>query len=617
MSEWVVLELSPKSEGEDPDAVRDGILRTLRQPAAEVFIPAAVTQIGDDRVIHYLLEGYAFVRRDLPDDTSYLRLEGSRFVQAVLTKPNGSKRSRMLATVKDDHIARFRSQIQLEVNQGIGVGDTVTITSGHYKHIEATVIEDIPEQDTVQVFIKLRSKQTIVTLPRSFLRIASRSPLSPLFARLALVRTWAHGVRPVFQWQGLGFEQLRKEHNELVRIQTWHQRGKPARSFLQFWDFPLERRNFSSRIQELSVVESWLRRVAPISRFFRVRRRVEQEETLSLLEAQVLELAWFEDVLDRGRRLKTDINELLRKISTRRRTGVGNVQNLIVDGHNLAFRCLYAPGISDLKDSQNRPTGVILGFLRSLGALKKRFPTAVLFVSWDGSSQNRKDKYPDYKANRPAHVGPPAFDQMGYLRKILPALGVFQVFNPKEEADDVIASLVRRKLGTQKTLIFGTDRDFLQLVNEHVSVLIPAVGSRKELLFEPDVVKERYGVNPGDMVQLRALLGDSSDNLPGVPRVPKKVLKALIQAHGSVEGLYRSGLAGLTKIQYERVRSAEPQVRINLDLMALLDVPFTKIDPNPDPNEAASLLREVEINPNSILETFFDKSSEVATGLTL
>jgi DNA polymerase-1 len=340
--------------------------------------------------------------------------------------------------------------------------------------------------------------------------------------------------------------------------------------------------------------------------------------TFPRLEQKVLELAWFEDVLDRGREIRNEMNELLKQQATRRRrTGVGKVpQNIIVDGHNLAFRCLYAPGMADLADSQGRPTGIILGFLRSLGALRKRWPSA-LYVSWDGSSQRRKAKYPDYKANRPAHVGPPTFDQMDYLRKILPALGVYQVYNPNEEADDVIATLARKKLSSQKTVIFSTDRDFIQLVNSNVSVLIPALGARKELLFDPEAVKEHYGVAPEVMVQLRALLGDSSDNLPGVPRVPKKVLRSLIQAHGSVEAVYRSGLAGVSKVQYDRLRSAEPQVRINVELMALKDVPFTKVDPNPNPDEVAALLRAVEITPNSILETFFERSSEHATGLTL
>lgn len=615
MSEWVVLELSPKSEGEDPDSLKAGILQSLKQ-SGEVFVPAAVTQVGGDRVIHYLMEGYAFIRKTLPD-TVYFKLEGTRFVQAVLTKPINGSRLRVLATVSDDHIDRIRKQIDLEVNQGIGVGDTVVITSGHFKHIEATVIEEIPEQDAVQVYIKLRSKQTIITLPRSFLQVSTRSPLSPLLARLGQLRVWAQSIDPVFSWKN-GFDTVLHSYQGLTQLDHWSICGSRAYSFIRFFDHPLEKWDFPRRIAEVERLSGWLTAAAPTSRFLKADKRIEDPVNAAAIESKILELAWFEDVLDRGRRIRAEMNELLRKKATRRRAGAGKMpQNIIVDGHNLAFRCLYAPGMAELADSLGRPTGVILGFLRSLGALRKRFNTAALYVSWDGSSRRRKDKYPEYKANRPERAGSVSFDQLGYLRKILPCLGVYQVFNPNEEADDVIATLVRKKLSSQKTVIFGTDRDFLQIVSENVSVLIPAIGSRKELLFDPDAVEEHYGVKPTDMVQLRALTGDSSDNLPGVPRVPKKILKALVQAHGTVEALYRSGLTGLTKVQYERLRSAEPQVRINVDLMTLRDVSFTKVDPDSNPDEVAALLRAVEINPNSILETFFERSSEIATGLTL
>jgi 5'-3' exonuclease/transcription antitermination factor NusG len=615
MSEWVVLELSPKSEGEDPDALKAGILQSLKQPG-EVFVPAAVTQVGGDRVIHYLMEGYAFIRKTLPD-TTYFKLEGTRFVQAVLTKTLNGSRLRVLATVSDAHIDRIRSQIDLEINQGIGVGDTVVITSGHFKHIEATVIEDIPEQDAVQVYIKLRSKQTIITLPRSFLQVSTRSPLSPLLARLGQLRVWVHGIDPVFSWQN-GFDTVLHSYQGLTQLNHWNTHGSRTYSFIRFFDHPLEKWDFPRRVAEIERLSGWLTAAASTSRFIKADKRIEDPVIGMVIESRILELAWFEDVLDRGRKIRAEMNELLRKKATRRRAGAGKMpQNIIVDGHNLAFRCLYAPGMAELADSQGRPTGVILGFLRSLGALRKRFSTSALYVSWDGSSRRRKDKYPEYKANRPLRAGSPSFDQMGYLRKILPCLGIYQVFNPNEEADDVIATLVRKKLSSQKTVIFGTDRDFLQIVSENVSVLIPAIGSRKELLFDPEAVEEHYGVKPTDMVQLRALTGDSSDNLPGVPRVPKKILKALVQAHGTVEALYRSGLTGLTKVQYERLRSAEPQVRINVDLMTLRDVPFTKIDPDSNPDEVAAFLRAVEINPNSILETFFERSSEIATGLTL
>jgi len=635
-TEWVVLELSPKSEGEDPDTLRDGILHSLKQPG-EVFIPAAVTKISGEKVVHYLMEGYAFVRRTLPDK-DYLRLEGTRWVQSVLTQPTGSRHVRVLATVGQAHIERIRHQIEVEINQGISVGDQVVITSGPFKNITATVIEEIPEQDAVQVYVQLRSKQTILTLPRSGLQVGTRSPLSPLIGRLNLLKSWVERSEPVFNWTDL-FDTVLQNYGASERLDGWVARKQSPYSWRCFFDWkPLEKRNFVNRVHEIQTLSNWYRGMVPHLRFMLADQRVngvdalngplpdehgvvrELGDTLTFpkLEEKVLELAWFEDVLDRGRWIRNDMNELLKQQATRRRrTGVGKVpQNIIIDGHNLAFRCLYAPGMADLADSQGRPTGIILGFLRSLGALRKRWASA-MYVSWDGSSQRRKAKYPDYKAHRPSHVGSPIFDQIGYLRKILPALGVYQVWNPNEEADDVIATLVRKKLSSQKTVIFGTDRDFLQLVSTNVSVLIPALGARKEVMFDPDGVKEHYGVAPETMVQLRALLGDTSDNLPGVPRVPKKVLKQLIQAHGSVDAVYRSGLAGVSKVQYDRLRSAEPQARINVDLMALKDVPFTKVDPNPNPDEVAALLLAVEMNPNSILETFFQRSSEHATGLTL
>lgn len=609
--EWVVLELNPKSEGEDPESLRQGILQALKSPG-EVFIPACVTQVGGDRTIHYLIEGYAFVRRTL-DDQPYLRLEGSRFVQSVLTR-GGSRHSRALATVTNDHIERLRAQIDAEVNQGIGVGDQVVITSGHYKHITATVIEEIPEQDAVQVYIQLRSKQTIVTLPRSFLQISTRSPLAPLLGRLNHLRSWVTLAGPVFDWEDK-FDPLWQDYLHLSRLEGWLARGAPTYSFLRFFDHELlVKANLPSKIAEIERLNGWLE----AGRVMAVHARVEAGPQF---DAKVLELAWFEDVLDRGRKIRAETQDLLLRMATRRRTGAGKLpQNVVVDGHNLAFRCLFAPGMADLSDSQGRGTGAILGFLRSLGALRKKFPTSALYVAWDGSSQRRKAKYPEYKANRHHSGGngvSSGWDQIGYLRGVLPALGVYQVFNPNEEADDVIATLVRKRIPSQKTVIFSTDRDFLQLVTDTVSVLIPATGQRNELLFDPSAVEEHYGVKPKDMVQLRALTGDTSDNLPGVPRVPKKVLRDLIQAHGTVEGLYRSGFVGLSKIQYERIRQAEAQVRINLDLMALRDVPLTKVDPTPNPDAVASFLKEVEINPNSILETFFERSSEIATGLTL
>lgn len=284
------------------------------------------------------------------------------------------------------------------------------------------------------------------------------------------------------------------------------------------------------------------------------------------------------------------------------------VQNVIVDGHNLVIRCACAPHLSELKDSQGRPTGAIYGTLKALGALRKRFPAARIYVTWDGSSKRRKQRFSEYKSNRPLGGAFPkveGFDPIRFLQGILPLLGVWQATNPDEEADDIIASLVRVTLASEQNLIFSTDRDMLQLVTDKTSVLAPAAGNRNEMLFDAAAVEAAFGVPPSRMTQLRAFCGDSSDAIPGVPRVPKKVLKALVQSFGTVDGVYNSGLAGLTKAQYERLRSSEPQVRINLELMSVIDVPISVQEPDVDPDAVAVKLGEVDVNSASIVDTFF------------
>src|SRR5690606_53240 len=159
------------------------------------------------------------------------------------------------------------------------------------------------------------------------------------------------------------------------------------------------------------------------------------------------ELKWILDVEDRLVAISREVEEVSRSLErVKKGTGGVIVQNILIDGFNLAFRCYYAPGMGDLQDDKGLPSGVLLGFLKSLGALKKRYPEAKFWVAWDGSSQRRKAVYPDYKGNRVQTDRKPVFDQIEELKKVLPLLGVRQAWNPEEEADDIIATLVRREL---------------------------------------------------------------------------------------------------------------------------------------------------------------------------
>jgi DNA polymerase-1 len=283
------------------------------------------------------------------------------------------------------------------------------------------------------------------------------------------------------------------------------------------------------------------------------------------------------------------------------------IDNVFVDGFNLAYRCLYAPGMSDMQDSKRRPTGVLFGTLRVLMSMLKKFPGAKLHVVWDGSSRTRKDRFADYKANRTntsiagvTEDGQP-WDQIKWLRETLPLLGVSQVYNPFEEADDVLATLVRGRHKGQQNIILSTDQDLLQLITDTDRLLVPTQGKRREAIYDLEKLKEEWGVGPELIVSLRALLGDTSDNIPGVPTVPEKVLTSLLVRHGSIDGIYNSNMAGLTKLRYRLLLESEKQVRLNLELMTLRDVTLTDIPSAPDADAATERLEDVDVQFEPVL----------------
>src|SRR3569832_1368258 len=161
-TEWIVVELTPYGEKETPAAIHRAAQKLLGR--CEVYVPAMETKIGEDKSIHYLMPGYAFVRKERAG-RAYRRLEGTRLFQALLWSGND------VATVASSAIEEMKEKLRADVNQGIGVGDLVLICSGPYKNIEATGIEELPEQRTVQVLVELRSKRSIITLPRSALKV--------------------------------------------------------------------------------------------------------------------------------------------------------------------------------------------------------------------------------------------------------------------------------------------------------------------------------------------------------------------------------------------------------------------------------------------------------------
>lgn len=643
-TQWVVLELGPKAEGEDPDLVKAAIRHSIK--GAEVFIPASVTKMGDERVIQYLVEGYAFVRRDHPD-SSYLRLEGTRYVQGVLRQTSGTsaRTSRVLAVVGDDEINKLRGQIREEVDQGIAVGDLVLITSGAYRQITARVETEIPEHDAVQVFVKLRSKEAIVTLPRACLRLVQKAQRSPFLDRLQALGGWLEGAQHLLGWPGDVPTRFLVPYQTFVQLSDWLIRGRQAKSFVAAVEGGLSLdvatlRQQSATHQQLS---KWVGTGPPLLQGLRsfdiplpmlrpiLERSLEWDRLSRLvargnegkmlyravtsaysdlpfpaLDARYLDWLWFHDVFERIDAVRLDVEGIEAVL---RSGGKGMIQNLIIDGTQLAIRCALAPGLGELKDSKGRPTGAILGFCQSLVSLRKKHPGAAVYVTWDGSSQRRRAKFAGYKQSRSTR-SPMATFEIQALRGILPKLGVFQAFNPEEEADDVIATLVRKRLRGKINAFLSTDRDLLQLVTLTDHQLVPAVGAGKEKLYTVEAVVQEYGVDPGNVVQVRAITGDSSDEIPGAAGIGLKTAGKLVKMYGSVERLFASNFAGLTPKQYDNLRSAEQQIKLNLELLTLQDdLPLTLVGPDPDQIAASERLREMDLKPEAILAAFFPHAS--------
>ena len=605
VAEWVVLELSPQGEDEDPEVLRKSIGKAVKN-SKDVFVPVSIITRGHTRSIYKLVENYIFVRRTQPDPV-YFKLEGSKYVVSVLTIVE--HRIRKISGVPDSSIEQMRRQLHVETEQGIEVGDEVLVMSGAYSGINGKVIENIPENNSVQVFIELRSKQALLTLPRSFLKFNSKDTEdqqynSPFLTKLTRIRRWVD--RAVFPVRSLvpSIRPLEDRHSNYTQISSWLSIFKSAKKLLVDPPSPM---NFCGvdgetlghkhlRVQQLN---SFLGRSGFL--FFLPMVQLPEVEPLSGKNSSLDTLNEF---ISRFTILHSECDDLERSIPD---WNPDMANNIIFDGHNLAYRVINAlKNIPDpLTDGQGQSTTLVFGFLRSLAAFKKRFERAHLYVVWDGSKQRRVKMYSEYKADRPEH-SPETYSEMSRLQEILPLFGVSQVHNPEEETDDIIACLLKNKLSGKHNIIVSNDRDFLQLVTYTDLQLVPKQGSRPEILYDPDKVVAEYGVPPRLMVHLRALSGDTSDNLPGVPRVPRKILASLLTTHGSINGVYNSSLAGVTKTQYEKIKVFEKQARLNVELMTLLtDLDYEIREAAPNFDAAFDALKQNAIQPETLISTFF------------
>jgi DNA polymerase-1 len=211
---------------------------------------------------------------------------------------------------------------------------------------------------------------------------------------------------------------------------------------------------------------------------------------------------------------------------------------LLLDGHSLAYRAFFALPVENFSTQTGQPTNAVFGFTSMLiNMLRDERPTHIV-VAFDVSRQSfRTERFAEYKAGR-SDTPVPFRGQVSLVKEVLAALRIPIVEKPDYEADDVIGTLAcQARDGGMEVIISTGDRDAFQLVGEHVTVLYPVRGVSEVWRMTPDAVRTKYGVDPERYRDKAALVGESSDNLPGVPGVGDKTAAKWINQYGGLDGV--------------------------------------------------------------------------------
>lgn len=212
---------------------------------------------------------------------------------------------------------------------------------------------------------------------------------------------------------------------------------------------------------------------------------------------------------------------------------------VLIDGHSILNRAFY--GVPLLSNAKGLHTNAVYGFLNILFKILEEEKPQYLAVAFDVKAPTfRHELYSAYKGTRKP-MPEELREQVPVLKQVLTAMGIEICEKAGLEADDILGTLAKRseREGLEVSLVSG-DRDLLQIASEHIRIRIPKTkGARTEIedYYAKDV-KERYGVSPLQFIELKALMGDTADNIPGVPKVGEKTATALMTEYGSIAAIY-------------------------------------------------------------------------------
>jgi len=225
---------------------------------------------------------------------------------------------------------------------------------------------------------------------------------------------------------------------------------------------------------------------------------------------------------------------------------------ILIDGNAIVHRAYHV--MPPLTRSDGTPTGAVQGFFSMILKIIQELKPEHIAIAFDSPSPNfRKELFAQYQSQRPA-MESDLSPQFGIIQEILKKAKISIYAVDGLEADDIIGTIAEKakKTGHLVYILTG-DRDMLQLVNHKTKVLAPIKGISEMILYDEGKVREKYGIPPSQFVELKALMGDSSDNYPGVLGIGPKTAATLIREYGSVDNIYKN----ISKIKIKNPKLAE------------------------------------------------------------
>ena len=248
---------------------------------------------------------------------------------------------------------------------------------------------------------------------------------------------------------------------------------------------------------------------------------------------------------------------------------------IVVDGNNLLFRSFYATAYQGviMKNSKGFPTNALYGFINMMNKIIKEENPTYIMVAFDKGKTFRHDKYDDYKAGRQAMPDELKL-QFPKAKEVLDAMGIKHFEIENYEADDIIGTLAKRVDEEDEFIatIVSSDKDLLQLISDEVEVKL--LKQSGHILMTREEFKNTYQVEPIRMIDLKALMGDASDHIPGVKGIGEKTAISLLVKYGSLDGLYENieSVTGKTK---EKLLADKDNAYMSYDLATIFrDVPL-------------------------------------------